>query len=59
MVDILNRFAMRNEVGAVTLELRLLKPWEDPSKPCDARAHKITAPARYPVKIELSELNNT
>ena len=25
---------------------------EDPSKPCDARAHKTTAPARYPVKIE-------
>src|SRR6266516_4297401 len=53
MIELLNRFAMRIEVG--TVELRVLKPCEDPPSKTtrDARAHK-TSPDRYPVIIELS-----
>ena len=38
------------------MELRVLKSWEDPSKPCDVRAHKTTSPARYPVKLRIESV---
>ena len=51
MVEMLNYFAMWKDVGAV--ELRGLKPWEDPPETTrDARAHKTISPARYVLRIE-------
>ena len=51
MIEILNCLALKN--GVKTAELHVVKPWKDPPKTTrDARAHKTTSLARYPVKIE-------
>jgi hypothetical protein len=50
MIEMLNRFRLRNEVSAD--ELPVLKACEDPlATTRDALAHKTASPTRYPVKI--------